>query len=156
MVLTLTHQCSKGFWPRLFSSFCLGFKPDAYWDETKRRNLWSRLQRNQRHRGTFLLRVYENRSHLHAPAFRHRATNLQQRTEQQRRRRAVHHGITTFIATHLRQHTTAPLVTAPPCFIAPVTAHLTMTATTSEPAATTTFTMRETVGRSPWSRAGGS
>jgi len=30
------HQCSKGFWSWLFSSFCLGFRPDEYWDETKR------------------------------------------------------------------------------------------------------------------------
>jgi len=90
----LVHQCRKGFWPRLFSSFCLGFRPKAYWDETKRRNLWSRLQRNRSHRGTFLLRVCENQSHLHAPAaaaFSHRATNLQQRTKQQCQR-TVHHG----------------------------------------------------------------
>jgi len=66
--LSWLHQCSKDFWPRLFSSFCLGFRPEAYWDETKRRNLWSQLQRNQSYRRTFLLRVYENWSHIHAPA----------------------------------------------------------------------------------------
>jgi len=58
------HQCRKDFWPRLFLSFCLGFRPEAYWDETKRRNLWS-VAKDQSYRGTFLLRVYENRSHLH-------------------------------------------------------------------------------------------
>jgi len=28
-------QCSKGFWPQLFLLFCLGFRPEAYWDDAK-------------------------------------------------------------------------------------------------------------------------
>jgi len=37
------HQCSKGFLPRLFFSFCLGSRTDAYWGETKRYPFWTRL-----------------------------------------------------------------------------------------------------------------
>jgi len=37
------HQCSKGFLPRLFSSFCLGFGTEAYWGEAKRYLFWPRL-----------------------------------------------------------------------------------------------------------------
>jgi len=29
------HQCSKGFLPRSFSLFCLGFGTEAYWGEAK-------------------------------------------------------------------------------------------------------------------------
>ena len=32
----INHQCNKGFWPRLCSAFCLGFRTEAYWGETKR------------------------------------------------------------------------------------------------------------------------
>jgi len=37
------HQCSKGFLPRLFSSFCLGFRTEAYWGKAKRGTFWPRL-----------------------------------------------------------------------------------------------------------------
>ena len=37
------HQCSKGFLPRLFFSFCLGSGTEAYWGEAKRYPFWPRL-----------------------------------------------------------------------------------------------------------------
>jgi len=37
------HQCSKGFLPRLFSTFCLGSGTEAYWGEAKRYTFWPRL-----------------------------------------------------------------------------------------------------------------
>jgi len=38
-----SHQCSKGFLPRLFSTFCLGSGIEAYWGEAKRCTFWPRL-----------------------------------------------------------------------------------------------------------------
>ena len=32
----VSHQCNKGFLPRLFSTFCLGSGTEAYWGEAKR------------------------------------------------------------------------------------------------------------------------
>jgi len=37
------HQCSKGFWPRLFSIFYPGSRTEAYWGEAKRGNFWPRV-----------------------------------------------------------------------------------------------------------------
>jgi len=34
----MNHQCTKGFWSRLFSSFCFGFKTEIDWCV-----FWSRL-----------------------------------------------------------------------------------------------------------------
>jgi len=34
-VFLCRQHTSKGFWSRLFSLFCLGFRPEAYWDEAK-------------------------------------------------------------------------------------------------------------------------
>jgi len=38
-----SYQCSKGFLPRLFFTFCLGSGTEAYWGETKRYTFWPRL-----------------------------------------------------------------------------------------------------------------
>ena len=88
----------------------------------------------------------------HQPATTHKTAASPARSPPwNHRSRTQKRSSNTFIATHLRQHTTVP-----PCSTAPVTAHLTMTTTTSEPTTTTTFTMRKTTGQSPWSRAEGS
>jgi len=37
------HQCSKDFLPRLFFTFYLGSRTEAYWGEAKRYTFWPRL-----------------------------------------------------------------------------------------------------------------
>jgi len=86
------------------------------------------LQRNQSHRGTFFLRVYENRSHLHTSNHQLHAPVVvllsatappicNRRIEQQRRRCTIHHGIIVHTPKNATATPSSPCTcgSTPPC-----------------------------------------